>query len=907
MSAPARVSLPNTADSVTLSTPSLHFGSKTPPSSEDLLSQLHSLIRLLTSNTVFKRWFTGWKKQVSASVDTLNDTLRKIGSEYRINQQNLYTPQTIEAFLEISPESVQPNDVLSAINLVTPKLNPTHLASVNRIFLTKGLNHPTPELREHFVKTLNTQPFPASLDRNLVLQAMSNRLDLETNPKVVAQLDKYILERASKDDLPHFMAGLHMPHPPVRQVSINVLNRHFQDAMMPQFLLAFEKETDPGIFNQLKTAITSHAKKEHGDLILASLSKTANREIQRTLLQTLSSFQNAAHFPNLFKAFSEEKASDLDDVYKRLLSKLVKKEHSPLLIEALKQDSERIQGISLSLMSGIKNQSMVAPLFEYLESPICHFADSALDILRYLGDGIDHPKLRQMLTSQKDGVRIIAAVGLTQIAQEEDYPVLLKALTSETNPKIAESLVDALASCAQFEKNVKPMESLLRETSHPLVRIAAVRGLKHQGFKAFNPLFSLFENLSDKTGIAKTDEPDTVESRKLRQELETTLSEILEESFKKALAPRKKPGGSSSTSGSEDLLAQLADSLNASQPQDAEEGLTPRWTEDDVLSTVIKTLNSSSEILQGKSLAIIDRAKSDVFIPQLFQYLEQNYSKLGNTAKKILMNMDLPHALLTDKLKSSNREVRSVAIQSLGATAEADLPVLMNAYAEETDAELEKFLYANIQTLTKGKGSYLLLTDTLEDTDSPKVKGLVAKLLVAHGLKAMDPLFSILTNADDKTPLKLIKDVEGAVLSLGKSDEALPLLIAQLKNKNPEAERVASLALCYFAEKWEKLKSDRKDLVYDDETVMAPLRLFAAHTNPVLKETANRALKVHVTAKIEKIESLGIRGGYEKETNFDMMDDLMRNAKEPEVRQAAKEAHEKLTERKKNHRYRRRY
>jgi hypothetical protein len=237
----------------------------------------------------------------------------------------------------------------------------------------------------------------------------------------------------------------------------------------------------------------------------------------------------------------------------------------------------------------------------------------------------------------------------------------------------------------------------------------------------------------------------------------------------------------------------------------------------------------------------------------------------------------------------------------------ANIPLLFPMVLNETDDALKKALKKILTECGTSPSAFNVFNDLLLEMRAPTEQiALAAELMASQfGLKALEPILTAISGISENAHLdhqqaKHIEELEATVLKLSKQQDAYPILLSFLKAKNGLASDMVAHALMPIVTSWKRLAPKRqKDLQYDNPDLMEPLRKFAAHHNTSLREAAQSVLSGFVEEKRKKIESLGIRGSYDKDENYEMLEALRKSAPEPEIKHAAETAYKKLVTRRK--------
>ncbi|MBY0405011.1 MAG: hypothetical protein K2X66_14015, partial [Cyanobacteria bacterium] len=464
-------------------------------------------------------------------------------------------------------------------------------------------------------------------------------------------------------------------------------------------------------------------------------------------------------------------------------------------------------------------------------------------------------------------------------------------------------------------------QALFQPDAIERVQTTALKGLEGYGYPALTTLLD-FAKKSSKNNRAE------VISENLFDTLELTILNVLEGAYYWTSSGRKQSSASQKgkdAGASHDntpVLEAMEKCIGYWDGLAAES--MDSYTSEDLLKSLFNVLDVSVNTVEMKSveekvLTLLKRTHGIQLVEPLVAYLENPKAHFPKLAAEVIgKSWDEGHRLLMyEKAASPLAELqRAAAIGINGIAKESDIPQLIKLLASNRNLEVQKILGDTLKPLASSKSVFSLLSDVLTGEASLREKAFAAQYMSHHGVKALEPLFKALevrelassTATPSAEALELMKMVETSVTAIvGKDKESLPILYDRSLSKNNAAVRVSAMALAHQADQWAKLKSDKKSLVYDShEAEMAMLRLYAQHANPILKEAGQKALKIHVDEKVKKLESLGIRGSYEKEGNFEMLEDLSENGLDPEVKQAALEAYNKLVERSERPRNRRR-
>lgn len=821
-----------------------------------LFDAVNSCISAKASDTMMRRIFLlGRNKKLDSALEMMNEVLLREGTTYKVTRENLYSPRTVEAILELHAEGLEPQVQLKSIAKIVQKLTPAQETSLREVYIQKGLCHPNEEIREHYIKR-----FIKERGNRDLYQPLMRQMARETNLRLASMMEAQILSLATEEDVIEFTAGLVVNDSKMRQLCIKGLTR-FSDASTVKLLVSvMETESNPQLLSQLQEAILMHARKSDNELFIQKL-QSPNPVLRKTALTVLGESKDSGLFQFLFENYQQCKDPELETVYKSVLSKLVKADHATLLLGGLREETERLQSISLTLLEPLKTDSLIEPLFRYLEAPGCHYPNRAIDLLVKLQNKIPADELMSRFYHPNPRVRQMAIHGLTRLERESDLPLFVKALSNEADPEIAGILAQAIKACGEGEDKFSYIAALLNESQPPAIRSAAAQALTLHGILGAEVLFSTYEKVSR---LIQGNEAQTEWPNDFDKTLEIVLLETLETLQKHAYSRTAKK--------------QYSFVIPASD-----------------YPVLFRMLNGTSELVQSKVLSFFARDNNADIVPHLVSYLESERCHSPAQAMEIIGRLRNPdHAgLFLEKLFSPQRAVRQLSAEGLKEYArEADLPTLFKAVAAEENLAIDKLLLGIIKKCAKEKSAFHLLHESLMGNTHEQARSAAAHALTGHGLKALTPLLEALTKTDDKTTLSLLKDYESAILELSKQEDALPILLAKLHAKHEAVQRVAGVALSYFAEKWAKESPD-KEPYYDNADIMGHLTEFIASENPVLKESADKTLKVLVAQKVKRIQSLGSRGSASKAENFQVLESL-KKAPYPEIQEAAAEALAKL-------------
>ncbi len=875
--------------------PAVHFSAiRLDPKSPEqrFLNEFEDLYDEVQNRSFLKRLFTlDVGRTLRRKEEAVNKTLAELESNASISTESLISTKTMEVLLSIKAPKFSADSLLKALTLVATRLPPSTRNRVNELYLTMGVQHPNAYVRTHFINFYGNSNAP---EPESVLPAFMQQLRQETDPLLKAMLEESIVRLAKKEQLFDFRANLLVPDSPLRNVSIKALLKFYQPQLRDQYVQFMLDATDPALKARIREGLVKHATAHDKGYFLNAI-QDLRPDMQRLGVEALEMFKHdPALFPPLFAYYRQqlqngegEEAQACRKSLERVLAEHVDEQHLPLLKEGLFTQDKALQAQSLALLGALKNEDLLwQPLVEYLSGDQALLPEKALAILQQRKN-IPTKDLVPLLTHPLSQLRILAAKNLKTDRHDLPLPLWVQKIQEEADPEVKEVLADGLIHRGRKPEAKDYLEELLFNPISPEISGVVIRALQSHGLLAVDALLDRRETLKSQS-YANTSSLSEFYT------LETSLVQMLEHYEKndaaKAAAKSRK---ASSRRGRRKKTEQVVPELPS---QD--------------LTTMVRLLKTDSNLLQDKTLSIFKKLNHPDTLGPLLEYLSNPETcQHPETALEVcdLLTDETHHGLMKEHLSSSSEHLRRFSIEQLHTLAvETDLPELFSAAETETHPDLREGLTDIITRCSEKRTAYMLLLQTLEKTTDYPMQAILVKALTQHGAIALQPLMDLLDRTDEKTPFDLIKSLEASVLKIGKDVQNLPLFTSKLHSTNPNTKKVAAMVLTAFVEDWRKTSTDKKPL-YDTPEVMEPLRSFAQSDQPILKEAAHNTLNRIVGQKIKRIESLGVRGGYHKSENFDLLAALIKTAPEEAIKEAAKTALNKLNERSQPGRRRRYY
>jgi hypothetical protein len=889
----------------------LRFGSRNDLASR-LMETMDKLMDVVAESGFMHRVFSGHGRRLRRASDEVNETLQKMGSEYRVTSENLFKIQTLSALFSLPSPGLNQPMMFTLFQRLSLKLPENQKSLIPVLLETKGLPHPDPAVRRASIRELlkhGTEPQQFT--------ALMNRLGVEDDETVIKDLETTVLSLAKKEHLDDFITSLYLGNQALRRVGIQGINKSYQPKAMPHLLKLLGEETDPTLGRVIQTIIQSHPTDvpvSHWQKVLSS----SNTLVLETAVSALGGQKVTDAFAELHQRYSDLSAAappsnlitpNLETVFRTAMANQYTPTHQNLLVAALSHPAESVQQSALDILMMHPAPDLVAPLFEYLESPQAKCSEAALDLLGELGEAIDHGHLVEMLDSPKPALQLLGAKGLGKLKQLEDLPVLLNKLEAITQAPasskpskddkatpLEQALRQSIAGFTKNEDALAPIQERLFETANPKVANLLLEVFSKQVIEKQDSelAIGLFDYLEKAQTEAKGEGPKAATWASLAEAAESTLETILTKLSSQQ--PRRDANKTAPPSKQPAMLQEAKTQYQA---------------------LLIRALESVSVKLQKQSLGILKelpKAKLPAdLVPRLLTYAEAPECPAPQEAidvlKEHLMAYSESHlALIKEKLSSRIPELRalaaSIAVLRMGVS---NLPEMMAFVVQEQVSTVRAPYLDVISTKSKDPSAFSILVEIINENENQDIQQLAVQQLVHHGTKALNPLFKLLARTDAASSLHLEKEIERAVVKLSKVDEAYPILINELRGSNHvDVRRVAAMGLVEFVNRWAKAKPRRqKDIQYDNPDLMTPLREFAQQQEPHLQEAAGQLLARFVEEKITKLQNLGTRGAYHNEDHFEMLRELIQDAPEPEVREAAQAAFDKLNDRRVQNRMRR--
>lgn len=866
----------------------IHLDSKQPE--QRFLNEFMELYDEVKNRSFLKRLFTlDVGRTLRRKEDAVNKTLAELESNASITAESLVSIKTLAVLLSIKAPNLPTENLLLALNLVAKRLPPAAIPKLNELYRTMGVQHPKASVRTHFINFFGNSNSPEE-----VLPAFMQQLRKETDPLLKAMLEETIVRLAKKEQMFDFRANLLLPDSPLRGVSIKVLLKFYQPQLRDQYVRFMLDADDPALKAQIREGLVKHATAHDKGYFLRAL-EDIRPEMQRLGVEALEMFKHdPALFPPLFAYYRQqlqngegEEAQACRKSLERVLAEHVDEQHLPLLQEGLVAPTEALQAQSLALLGTFKNEDLLwQPLVDYLSGDDALLPEKALAILQQRKN-VPTKDLVPLLTHPLSQLRILAAKNLKTDRHELPLPLWVQKIQEEADSEVKDVLADGLIHRGRKPEAKDYLEELLFNPISPEISGVVIRALQSHGLLAVDALLDRREALKSQSyaNISALSEFYT---------METSLAQMLEHYEKN------------------DAAKTVAKSRRASSRRGRRKKTEPEVPElpSQELTTLVRVLKTDSNLLQEKTLSIFKKLNHPDTLGPLLEYLAiPETCQHPETALAVcdLLTDEAHHGLMKEHLTASSEHLRRFSIEQLHTLAiETDLPELFAAAETETHPDLREGLTDIIIRCSEKRTAYMLLLQTLEKTTDYPMQAILVKALTQHGAIALQPLMDLLDRTDEKTPFDLIKSLEASVLKIGKDVQNLPLFTSKLYSTNPNTKKVAAMVLTAFVEDWRKTSTDKKPL-YDTPEVMEPLRSFAQSDQPILKEAAQNTLNRIVGQKIKRIESLGVRGGYHKIENFDLLEALINHAPEESIKEAAKTALNKLHERSQPGRRRRYY
>ena len=665
-------------------------------------------------------------------------------------------------------------------------------------------------------------------------------------------------------------------------------------------------------------------KKEFRDLILNHF-KTEN---DPATLQTLQKWIGPLLMPTDYEAVLTYLNTAPPLTHKTYLGLLQKKLHSQ------KNKNEEFKPIIPLLFAYIERPEVIG--VEALKAK-----DDALALMQEISGQIDRPQLIDMLDSPEVRLRSIAISGLWNQDAKELLPVFKERLIQETDPELIKQIERALRQW-MFGDEVDQILAVPANGNTPLklapiqpdnrLYCFALSAAPYQGLKGLDRLLAIAKQA--KTQSIDLNSPfSKLLSQSLCDSIRATFNQLttaLNEEISSPLLSFNYPIRPSEpvTIKTEKIIKDIREKI---PPRGY-----PRQKETPLSETVSQSVSPEKfQTLYGYLFEALNSLYADVQLASIQQLKSQLFPEFIPALLDSAVNIEMCHKTdflktldqyksqdlqphrekLMAMLQSSALENRQLALSLLSKmqlakgeqTGWSSIPSLFPIALKEPDKKLKNDLKALLTECATSPSAFNVLNDILLKKSAPLDQIALAAELMANqfGLKALEPILTAISGVDEEAHLdpqeaKHIEVLEASVHKISKKQEAYPILLSFLKPKNGLASDVVAHALIPIVTSWKKLPPKRqKDLQYDNPDLMEPLRQFATHHNTSLRDAAQSVLYGFVEEKRKKIESLGIRGSYDKDENYEMLEALRRNAPEPEIKKAADIAYKKLVARRK--------
>lgn len=677
------------------------------------------------------------RKAMNARVTAFNKFLFESGSSYAVTRKNIYSISTMEALLRDSSGLTKVSELLPMLTEIEAMLPKDYQALIQKTYMEKGISHPSPEIRTHFIRKLTEKNATRLVFPHLVSQVAK-----ETNTAILTALETAIMSMAAPEDLPEFQSGLMLAESGMRQVSISVLSKpeFFDSRVMGMFLEALKTEKNPDLLKKLRQGIARHASENFTQTFLEKLGSN-HPEIQKTAIQFLAALKDETHFPVLLKTFqaeaNQEVGQQLFGFFQDALTALVREKHLPLLLKTMNDGNEPAKTMSLILIKHLHLPAAVPVLLQFMETP----GQAALypAVREALVASMDQTQMflmQEKLKSPVVPVRKLASECLAKISTPEDLPLLLTTLEQESDEGVRLSLRNAIKTLAIPPKEaasnsvtVETLSSALLSNTNTTVKLTAVQALKPHGIEAAHVLLKAMESTPSDTPLA------------LVRELEEAIQGIFNETFMKNVETRRG-------------------------------WVTPDSSQ--YYSLLFLGLGSKSTRLQKLSLDILAVKKTGTAIEPLFQYLESPGRKYPKEASETLLNslskdQDVRLPLL-QRLTSDKADVRLTAAKGLRNRAKgSDLDSLFKALEKEESADVRDALILAIKDLEQSPEAFDALSNALLTLNNPIlriIRTTAAQSLCNQGLKALSPLLIAFEKTPQGEDLVFKKELESALIEL---------------------------------------------------------------------------------------------------------------------------------------------
>jgi hypothetical protein len=727
--------------------------------------------------------------------------------------------------------------------------------------------------------------------------------------------------------------------PDTRKAWLDVFKSNPKKEMVSHFLNGLKsgdielRRASATLLSSLPAAVFQHSegttttlKQEYRDLILDQFKTETDSET----IQTLQQWMGPLLVPTDYEAVLSHLNTTSSSTHKAYLGLLQKK------IASQKNRPEEFK-------------PLISPLFAYIERPeaLAETSDvksHALALIQEISGQIDRPQLIDMMDSPEVRLRSIAISGLWNQDAKELLPIFKERLIQETDLELIKQIERALRQWMFADEvdriltipaNGKTPAQLAPIQPDNRLYCFAISAAHYQGLQGLDRLLAIARQAQAQS-IEVNSPFATLLSKQLCYSVNSVFNNLagLNEEVTTPLISQKYPIRPSEPVSIK-IEKIIKDRKEKIPPRGYPNQKHPPLYEYETVSQLVspekfqtlysylfEALNSQYPHVQ---LTAADHLIHKQTFPELIPAFIEQYPSYTPELKQAILKIfkqykpaELqPHQeKIVALLESSDLDSRKLAVSLFSKmqlakgeqTGWSSIPTLFPIVLKETDKKLKTDLKTILTECATSPSAFNVLNDLLlEKSASIDQIALAAELMANQfGQKALEPILTAISGVDETAHLdpkeaKHIEALEATVIKLSKKQEAYPILLSFLKPKNGMASDIVAHALIPIVTSWKKLPPKRqKDLQYDNPDLMEPLRKFAAHHNTSLRDAAQAVLYGFVEEKRKKIESLGIRGSYDKDENYEMLEALRKDAPEPEIKKAADVAYKKLMARRKD-------
>lgn len=681
-----------------------------------------------------------WYQRITKDRNIVQSVLNQIGSTYPLGILNLYTLQTAEALLTTTRTDVDQSKLLKALKTVTEGLSqkPETQPKLRQLYVTKGISHPTPTVRAHFINDL----YKTAKDG--LFEPFMAQLAIETDAAVIEALEVPLVAMANADNLDEFEQLAHNPLPGVRDIAIQVMDKFFNpDKTMGQFFTFLEKEADANNRTLISERVVKRAKENPAafETLLLEKIKAPEDAVKRTALAAIDAIGDRKHFPAVFEQYGQEAEPTFDGDYQKVFTRLATADHLETLYSGLNHTTARVQGKSLDLIEQLKPSQAIPALLGYVAQDASTAKERAIAIAVASSDQSNHDLFVERLSAPQPLVRLAAIKGVAKMAKAGDVRTLFTAVEAETDQQVGPLLYDLILKTVD-KSNGKLLTQKLDQARPALVRGLAAKGLCQIAQSKHVP--ALYEALEV--------EPDENIQRDLNAAVTASVTLDNLETLKAKLTSPK--------ASIRLLTAQGLEKLG--NPSAVPNLFTALEAEDDA-EEYIETETALRKALQA-SIALENEE------------------------------------ILLEKLRSSDGGIRLAAAQGLSKLAQAkNLPALFTAFETERERAPQHAIKEAITVSATRLEALPLLENHVLETLHGDSQRLGVGLLERFALPALSALLTGLEQDRLKVNTARYKQ---AILAVSGADEAIPTLEPKARVKHPEVRQVAGEALGRIISRW---------------------------------------------------------------------------------------------------------